>query len=32
MASVIIRKKDLDKIGKKLMKEVYQHVRNDYMK
>ena len=31
MASVIIRKKDLDKIGKKLMKEVYQHVRDDYM-
>ena len=31
MASFIIRKKDLDKIGKKLMKEVYQHVRDDYM-
>ena len=31
MASVIIRKKDLDKIGKKLMKEVYQHVCDDYM-
>ena len=31
MASVIIRKKDLDKIGKKLMKKVYQHVRDDYM-
>ena len=31
MACVIIRKKDLDKFGKKLMKEVYHHLRDDYM-
>ena len=31
MACVIIRKKDLDKFGKKLMKEVYHHIHDDYM-
>ena len=31
MSAVIIRKKDLDKFGKKLMKEVYDHIHDDYM-
>ena len=31
MSACIIQKKDLDKIGKKLMKKVYEHVRDDYM-
>lgn len=31
MATVIIKKKDIDKIGKKLMKEVYHHIHDDYM-
>lgn len=31
MSGVIIRKKDLDKMGKKLMKEVYENFRDDYM-
>ena len=31
MAACIIKKKDLDKLGKKLMKEFYHHVYDDYM-
>ena len=31
MSCVIIRKKDLYKLGKKLMKEVYHRLRDDYM-
>ena len=31
MSSCIIQKKDLKKLGKKLMKEFYYHVRDDYM-
>ena len=30
MSSVIIFKKDLDNLGKKLMKEFYYHIHNDY--
>ena len=30
MSSVIIFKKDLDNLGKKLMKEFYHHIHNDY--
>ena len=31
MAAVIIRKKDLINLGRKLMKEVYKHLHDDYM-
>ena len=31
MSSCIIRKKDLEKLGKKLMKEFYDHVHDEYM-
>ena len=31
MAACIIQKKDLEKLGKKLMKEFYKHVHNDYL-
>ena len=31
MTSIIIRKKDLDNLGKKLIKEVYEYVNDDYM-
>ena len=29
MSACIIQKKDLEKLGKKLMKEFYYHVHND---
>ena len=31
MSACIIEKKDLKKLGKKLMKEFYDHVHNDYL-
>ena len=31
MRACIIQKKDLKKLGKKLMKEFYEHVHNDYL-
>ena len=31
MSSVIIFEKDLEKLGKKLMKEFYDHVYSDYL-
>ena len=31
MSACIIQKKDLKKLGKKLMKEFYYHVHNDYL-
>ena len=31
MKACIIQKKDLEKLGKKLMKEFYEHVHNDYL-
>ena len=31
MSACIIRKKDLDQLGKKLMKKFYNHVYDDYM-
>ena len=31
MSACIIQKKDLEKLGKKLMKEFYEHVHNDYL-
>lgn len=31
MSACIIQKKDLEKLGKKLMKEFYYHVHNDYL-
>ena len=31
MSSCIILKKDLEKLGKKLMKEFYEHVHDEYM-
>ena len=31
MAAVIIRKKDLESLGKKLMKEVYKFLHDEYM-
>ena len=30
MSACIIQKKDLEKLGKKLMKEFYKHVHDDY--
>ena len=30
MSACIIQKKDLEKLGKKLMKEFYEHVHDDY--
>ena len=31
MSACIIQKKDLEKLGKKLMKDFYDHVHDDYM-
>ena len=31
MAAVIIRKKDVERLGKKLMKEVYEFLHNEYI-
>ena len=31
MAAIIIRKQDLVNLGRKLMKEVYEHVNDSYM-
>ena len=31
MAAVIIRKKDLESLGKKLMKEVYKFLHDEYI-
>ena len=31
MAAVIIRKKDVERIGKELLKEVYEFLHNDYI-
>ena len=31
MSACIIKKKDLEKLGKKLMKEFYDHVHDDYL-
>ena len=31
MAACIIQKRDLEKLGKKLMKEFYEHVHDEYM-
>ena len=31
MSSVIIFEKDIEKLGKKLMKEFYYHVHDDYL-
>ena len=31
MAAIIIRKKDVERLGKKLLKEVYDFLHNDYI-
>ena len=31
MSACIIQKKDLEKLGKKLMKEFYYHIHDDYL-